>query len=86
MTIEIIQSSARQEKEQAKPIVIDFGKQSRKSIKKVRKGKAGKLLEKIHEAVSSLREDGTVEASAQTIIVVLRERRGGRGLLPRMLR
>ena len=88
MITEISQASSKQEDEQFKPIIIDFGKHSRKNIRKVRKGKAGKLLEKIQEAVASLREEGAVAASVsvQPIIVVLREKRRGRGLLPRILR
>ena len=56
------------------PVVIDLGKKSRKRIKALRKGKPGALLDKIREAVGALQEQGTISASAQTVIVVVRER------------
>ena len=64
-----------------KPIVIDFGKHSRKNIKKIRKGDGGKLMDKLHDATSQLRADGTMLPQAQPVFIIVRERRRGpRGL------
>ena len=55
------------------PIVLDMGKQGRGKIKKLRKGR-GKLLNDIQTAIGHLQSSGEVEATAQPIIIVLRER------------
>jgi hypothetical protein len=56
-----------------KSIVIDFGKQSRKNIKRVRKGSVSKLIGKIEGAVAQLRAVGTMEQKAQPSIAILRD-------------
>jgi hypothetical protein len=68
------------------PIVIDFGKHSRKSIKRVRQRGGGKLMDKIEDAVSQLREEGTMKATVQPVIVVVQQRRRSRAGLPGLLR
>lgn len=61
------------------PIIVDMGKQSRKAVRKLRKGKAGKLLRRVEETVAHLRESGAAAEGVQTIVIVVRERpRGGR--------
>lgn len=54
--------------------VLDMGKHNRKRIRQLRRGK-GKLMYKIECAIEDLREDGVLSASAQTVIVVVREER-----------
>lgn len=55
-------------------LVVDFGKaQSKKKVKRLRKGK-GKLLERVNDLVKELVDTGTVQTSAQPIVVVVRER------------
>lgn len=58
----------------ASPVVIDLGKKSRKRVKSLRKGKPGRLLDEVHSALEALKEEGTVGAHAQAVIVVVRER------------
>ncbi|MGE0708955.1 MAG: hypothetical protein AB7N76_23650 [Planctomycetota bacterium] len=54
-------------------IVLDFGKKSRKAVKRLRKGK-GKLVDKVEAAVQNLRAAGSIAPDAQTVIVVVREK------------
>ena len=63
------------------PVVIDLGRQSKKRIKALRKGKPGKLLDKVAHAVESLRQQSAIAKDAQTIVVVVREKRRSLGLL-----
>ena len=58
----------------ADPVIIDLGKKRSKQVKALRKGRPGKLLDKVREAVAALREQGAVAPDAQPIIVVVRER------------
>jgi hypothetical protein len=58
----------------ASPVVIDLGKQKRKRVKDLRKGKPGRLMDEIHTAIEALKAEGTIAASAQPVIVVVRER------------
>lgn len=61
------------------PIVIDMGKKTRKQIRKLRKGEPGRLMNRVEEAVEHLRENGVLAASAQPIVVVIKERARRRG-------
>jgi Family of unknown function (DUF6200) len=64
------------------PVVLDMGKQRRKQIKDLRRGK-GKLMDEISGAIQELRVAGTVSAGAQPVIVVLQQKRRRRsGLVP----
>ena len=55
-------------------IVIDIGKrQKSKQIRKLRKG-TGKLTEKIKELVDDLREQRTISAEAQPVVIVVRQK------------
>jgi hypothetical protein len=55
-------------------IVIDIGKrQKSKEIRKLRKG-SGKLTEKIKELVDDLREQRTISAEAQPVVIVVRQK------------
>jgi hypothetical protein len=62
-------------KHAADPVVIDLGKHRKKRIKELRKGRPGKLMDEVMNALEALREDGTVAKNAQPIIVVVRQRR-----------
>jgi hypothetical protein len=65
------------------PIVIDLGKKSRKRIKALRRGE-GALLEEVIDAIEELKKAGTVSASAQPVIVIVRQKRCGKsgGIFP----
>lgn len=56
------------------PVIIDLGKKRKKQVRALRKGRRGPLLDKVHEAVDSLRQQGMIAPDAQTVIVVVRER------------
>ena len=56
------------------PIVIDLGKHRRKRIKDLRNG-TGRLAEEVNGCLAELRAAGTVSPNAQTVVVVVRQRR-----------
>jgi hypothetical protein len=59
------------------PIVIDLGKKSRKRVKALRRGE-GPLLKEVIDAIEELKAAGTVSASAQPVIVVVRQKPGSK--------
>jgi hypothetical protein len=56
------------------PVIVDLGKKRRKLVKKLRKG-SGRLMDQVQGTLQELRNAGTIAASAQPVIVVVRERR-----------
>ena len=66
------QAAAKAEKEH---VIVDIGKASRKAVRKLRKGKSGKLLNRVDEAVAHLRENGAIGSDAQVVVIVVRQRR-----------
>jgi hypothetical protein len=56
------------------PVIIDLGKQRRKRIKGLRKGK-GRLLDEVNGCLDELKAAGTISSSAQPVIVVVRQKR-----------
>lgn len=75
MTIDISNPSTKSADASKQPIIIDLGKKSRKRINQLRKGKPGRLLEKVNEVIDEIREAGALSGSTQTVVVVVRERR-----------
>jgi len=61
------------------PIIVDLGKKSRKQVRKLRKGRPGKLLERVEESIEHLRQNGALAANAQPIVIVVKERSKRRG-------
>lgn len=55
-------------------IVIDFGKKDRKQVRKLRKGKSGRLMKCIKESIEHLRENGAMAEDTQAVVIVIRER------------
>jgi hypothetical protein len=55
------------------PVIVDLGKQSRKRIRNLREGR-GKLMRDISEVVAVLKAEGSVEKSAQVVVVVVTRR------------
>jgi len=54
-------------------VMVDLGKrQSPKQVKRLRNGR-GKLVSHIEEIVEDLIEAGTVKASAQPVVIIVRE-------------
>jgi hypothetical protein len=56
------------------PIIIDFGRRSRKSVKRLRRGIDGTLMREVNDTVQQMRDEGRVNALTQTVVVVVRER------------
>lgn len=56
------------------PVIIDLGKQRRKRIKDLRKGK-GRLTMEVSDCLEELRASGAIGANAQPVIIVVREKR-----------
>ena len=54
-------------------VVIDIGKRKRKQIRKLRKGD-GPLVEQIDQTIAQLKSEGTLDANAQTVVVVVRQK------------
>ena len=65
------------------PLIVDLGRHKSKSVKRLRNGK-GKLIGEVMSAIEDLRTAGSISASAQPVIVVVREKRSRKGLLPMM--
>lgn len=58
------------------PVILDLGKRKRKRVKQLRKG-AGPLMADVMDSVDQLKAAGQVDGSAQTIVVVVREKSDG---------
>lgn len=57
-----------------KVLVVDIGKkQSKKRIKNLREGR-GALFNKVLETLNELKADGTIDATAKPVVIVVRER------------
>ncbi len=63
-------TAARPSGGEPEPVLIDFGKQKRGKVKKLRKGKGG-LVDDVHAVIADLREAGTIDGKAQPVIVVV---------------
>lgn len=55
------------------PIVLDLGKKSRKQIRRLRKGR-GNLMDRVTDVIADLKAEGTIDAAAQPVIIVVRQR------------
>jgi hypothetical protein len=55
------------------PVVIDLGRKRKKRVKQLREGR-GKIMDQVSSIVSELRANGTIGASAQPLIIVVREK------------
>jgi hypothetical protein len=66
---------------QAEPVFIDLGKRKKKQIRQLRRGRPGRLMDKVQSVLEQLKEGGALTAAAQPVIVVIREkRRRARGM------
>ena len=55
------------------PIILDLGKQRRKRIKQLTRGK-GKLMDEVSRSIEELKNAGKISKSVQPLIVVVRQR------------
>ena len=56
------------------PIIIDLGKKNRKQVRKLRRGKPGRLMDKIKEVLVQSYQAEAIPAGAQPVVVVVREK------------
>ncbi len=54
-------------------LVVELGKFSKKKIKKLSKG-TGQVSDTIKESLQALKAEGTVAATAQTVVFVVKEK------------
>lgn len=54
-------------------VLVDLGKQSRKRLKRLRRGE-GRLMEEVVETVRRLREAGEIDANAAPVVFIAREK------------
>jgi hypothetical protein len=55
------------------PIIVDLGKQSRKKVKRLRRGD-GPLMADVSQVLSELQAAGKISASALPVVIVVREK------------
>ncbi len=65
--------SATEGTKERTPIVVDMGSQRRSRVRQLRQGR-GRLMEEVSTLLNELRVDGAISASAQPVVVVVRER------------
>lgn len=56
------------------PIIINLGKKRRKQVRRLRRGKPGRLLDRVQEAIDHLRTNGEMAAGTQPVVIVVRQR------------
>ena len=57
------------------PIVIDMGKKTRRQVRKLRRGKPSRLMDRIREVLDDARQAKAIPANAQAMVVVVREKK-----------
>lgn len=57
------------------PIVIDLGKHKSKRVKRLKKGKAGRLTDEVQDCIAELQNSGAFSAPVQPVIIVVREKK-----------
>lgn len=71
--------------ESPSPIVLDLGKHKKKAVKRLRQGQ-GKLLEEALSSIEEMQRVGTIPASVQPVILVVREKSQNKKMFPFMSR
>lgn len=54
-------------------ILLDLGKKSRKSVKRLRKGR-GKLMRRVTETIDELKAEEEINPDAQVVVVVVKQK------------
>ena len=57
------------------PIIIDLGKRKAKSIKRLRKGKPGRLSDEVEECLEELKSNDVISESVQPVVIIVREKK-----------
>ena len=65
------------EEQSTTPLVVDLGKRRRKLVRQLLDGQ-GKLMDEVNQTIQELKTAGTIPASAQPVIVVIRQKRKSR--------
>jgi Family of unknown function (DUF6200) len=60
-------------------VVVDLGKAGRKQVKRLRNGE-GRLAEEVQKCISELQSAGTISATTQPVVFVVRQKRRRVGL------
>ena len=61
------------------PIIINLGKKNRLQVRKLRRGKPGRLLDRVQEAIDQLRANGDMAAGTKPVVIVIRQRAKNQG-------
>jgi|TARA_B110000914_G_C15267832_1_gene356127 hypothetical protein len=56
------------------PIIIDLGKHKKKSVKQLRQGKSGKLIDDVQGCLEELRSNNVISDAVKPVIIVVREK------------
>jgi hypothetical protein len=67
-------ASMADETPEGKIIILDFGNQSRKKIRRLRRGK-GPLMDDVKEAIQEVEQSGAIPAGSPVVVAVVKQRR-----------
>lgn len=62
-------------KERVAPILIDLGKHKSKKIKRLLKGKRGRLLDEVKRCYEELEVNDVVAEGVQPVVIIVREKK-----------
>lgn len=57
------------------PIIIDLGKKKRRQVRKLRRGRPGRLADRVTEVLEEGIASKAIPADAQPVIVIIREKK-----------
>ena len=66
------------------PVIVDLGSAKKSQIKELEKGQ-GKLTQRVLGVLDELKSDGTLNGSAQPVIVIVKRKAGRKNLIGRFL-
>ena len=66
------------------PVIVDLGSAKKSQIKELAKGQ-GKLTQRVLGVIEELKSDGTLNGSAQPVIVIVKKKISRKNLLARFL-
>ena len=58
----------------AEPIVIDLGKKKRKQVRKLRRGKPSRLMDRVQEVLAEVADANAIKPGTPTVVIVVREK------------
>ncbi len=72
-TVRSAQENAAQQ-DTSEPIILNLGKKTRRQIRKLTKGKPGRLMNRVEDAIDHLRSNGSMADGAQPVVIVIKQR------------